>query len=123
MKKTLTKLIWIAFVGIAGMIYTFFSHGVTSPFMSFAFVWLLIGFVLSHIITHFTTRKPKAWIHQLHQGLWLSYMFNATMGSIIIGIIEIAGSFTNLLYLQLFVGLTSLVLYLLLSILMLWSSH
>jgi hypothetical protein len=123
MKKTLAQFILVAFVGIAGVVYTFFSHGVTSPFMSFAFTWLLVGFGLARVITYFISKKPKAWIRHLHQGLWLSYMINATMGSIIIGIIDIAGSFTNLLYLQLFVGLVSLALYLLLSILLLWFSH
>ena len=117
------SLLLVLFVGIAGVIYTYFSHGVTSLYMSFAFVWLLVGFVLKFIINHFIRKRPRRWIATLQQGLWLSYMLNATLGSIIIGIINIAGSYTNLLYGQLFVGLLSFALYLILSIMLLWASH
>lgn len=117
------SLLLVLFVGIAGVIYTYFSHGVTSLYMSFAFVWLLVGFVLKFIINRFIRKRPRRWIATLQQGLWLSYMLNATLGSIIIGIINIAGSYTNLLYGQLFVGLLSFALYLILSIMLLWASH
>ncbi|MBS3992048.1 MAG: hypothetical protein KGZ51_08250 [Erysipelothrix sp.] len=117
------SLLLVIFVGIAGVIYTSFSHGVTSPFMSFAFMWLLLGFILKYILKRFIRRKPRRWVTSIHNGLWLSYMLNATLGSIIIGIINIAGSYTDLLYGQLFVGLLSLALYLLLSIVLLWTSH
>lgn len=117
------SLLLVVFVGVAGAIYTYFSHGVTSPYMSFAFVWLLIGFIIKLLIDRFIRKKPRRWISTLHQGLWLSYMLNATLGSIIIGIISIAGSYSNLLYGQLFVGLLSFALYLILSIMLLWASH
>jgi hypothetical protein len=117
------SLLLVVFVGVAGAVYTFFSHGVTSPYMSFAFVWLLVGFILKFIIDRFIRKKPRRWIASVHKGLWLSYMLNATLGSIIIGIINIAGSYTDLLYGQLFVGLLSLALYLILSIMLLWASH
>jgi hypothetical protein len=121
MRKILIYSFWVAFIALAGVIYTMFSHGVTSIFMSYAFIWCLIGFLLKEVIDTFITLKLKPWVHQLHKGLWWSYVINATLGSIIIGIIEIAGSFTNLLYFQLIFGLISLVGYILLSILILWT--
>jgi hypothetical protein len=123
MKKILKSLALVVFVAIAGAIYTAFSHGVTSVFMSYAFVWLLVGFIIKFMIAPRISVKTKKWIKSLHHGLWLSYMINATLGSISVGIIQIAGSFTNLLYMQLIFGLVSLVGYILLSLLLLWSSH
>lgn len=122
-KSIIKQALLVGFIALAGAIYTFFSHGVTSIFMSYAFVWVLIGFILKALIDRFLPRRIKKSIKHIHQGLWWSYMLNATLGSISIGIISIAGSYTNFLYVQLVVGLISLVLYLLLSLVLLWSSH
>jgi len=123
MKKIIQQIVLVAFVAIAGAIYTYFSHGVTSPFMSYAFLWLLLGFVLQHVISPRLPRKVKKGIKSLHYSLRLSYMLNATLGSISVGIIYIAGSYTDLLYAQLVVGLISLLLYLILSIVLMWATR
>lgn len=123
MTLLIKKALFVGFIALAGAIYTTFSHGVTSVFMSYAFIWVLVGFILKALIDRFLPRRIKKNIKQIHVGLWLSYMINATLGSISIGIITIAGSYTNFLYIQLSVGLISLALYLLLSLVLLWSSH
>ncbi|MCD8574399.1 MAG: hypothetical protein LRY28_02640 [Erysipelotrichaceae bacterium] len=123
MTLLIKKALFVGFIALAGAIYTTFSHGVTSVFMSYAFIWVLVGFILKALIDRFLPRRIKKNIKHIHVGLWLSYMINATLGSISIGIITIAGSYTNFLYIQLSVGLISLALYLLLSLVLLWSSH
>lgn len=123
MKSMIKQALFVGFIALAGAIYTYFSHGVTSFFMSYAFIWVFIGFILKALIDRFLPRRIKKSIQHIHNGLWLSYMINATLGSISIGIITIAGSYTNFLYIQLSVGLISLALYLLLSLVLLWSSH
>ena len=121
MKMLLKQMVVVVLIAIASAIYTRFSHGVTSPYMTYAFAWPLIGFGLHDLFNLKIKKKIKKNVKLIQRGLWLSYMLNATLGSIIVGIIQIAGSYSELLFIQLIVGLISLSLYLLLSIVMLFS--
>lgn len=123
MKHRLIEGVIVAAVALASYIYTINANGVSSLFMTYAFGWVLLGFGVKLIFARLLVAKLKKWVKTLHKGLWLSYMLNATLGSIIIGVIEIAGSYSEWVMVQLGIGLVSLVLYGLVSGLILWSQR
>lgn len=123
MKHRVIEGVIVAAVALASYIYTINANGVSSLFMTYAFGWVLLGFGVKFIFARLLVAKLKKWVKTLQKGLWLSYMLNATLGSIIIGVIEIAGSYSEWVMVQLGIGLVSLVLYGLVSGLILWSQR
>lgn len=123
MKRFILRGLLVVGVGCVGYVYTLNANGVSSLFMTFAFAWLLLGYALQWLFTHWLVAKRKRWVNTLHRGLLLSYMLNATLGSIVIGVIEIAGSYSDWVMVQLGVGLVSLALYMLMSMLIVWCQH
>lgn len=80
------------FTLIFGIVYTQFGYGVTSVNMDFAFAWLLIGVALYAALAF----APAVFYPQPSASVLLAYSLAClTIYSIINGILDIAGAFSN----------------------------
>ena len=87
------------FVIIFSLIYSIFSHNVYSDYLSYAFLYPLIGGSVVYFTLHFTKKFSK----------WPYNFYNAgiatiTIGSILCGVNEIAGADTLYYYFFYLVG-------------------
>ena len=100
------------FVLIFGIIYEFFSHGVISYFMIFAFLIPLIDFILNCFLI-----KTKLKVCLLSKNLFSMSICTFTIYSIMKGFLNIYGTTNNLVIVYLVVGLilfiSSLISYIL----------
>ena len=90
-----TTLVCIAF----NYIYSLFSHGVSSPFMSYAFVFSLVLGVVG-----FTVFGRLNLDNRIAYNLYNAGIATLTVGSILRGIIDIAGADTTYPVYYFFVG-------------------
>ncbi len=80
------------FTLVFGRIYTHFGYGVTSRNMDLAFVWLLLGTVLYAVLAF----APKRAYPPFASSVLVAYsLVCMTLYSVINGILDIAGAFSN----------------------------
>lgn len=110
-KKNLRAALWYnglsLFVLLFGMIYTYFGHGVTSEYMSFAFLPLQcvgLAYLLLAVIT--TIPRPKRF-----SSTFIAFSVAAfTLYRITKGIMAIAGAYSNYDSIILIAGILCLVI-------------
>lgn len=93
-KKHKTASVYAAvtlFVFVFGKVYTHFGHGVVSPYMSLAFLFPLLGTVLYLLfvdcpIPYPTLSTSRAFAY---------FVTTETLNFIVLGILDIAGAFSN----------------------------
>ena len=93
-KKTNLKTSFIylgvsAFVLIFSLVYSLFSHEVYSDYLSYAFLYPLIGGALLYFGLHFTKHFAK-WPYNFYN----AGIATVTVGSILCGVNEVAGADT-----------------------------
>lgn len=96
-KKTIIKYILASIICVLiNFIYSIFGHGVTSNFMTYMFAYPLI---LGILFTLINNKNSK-----LKSNLFLCGISTLTVGSFIQGILEIAGTASDLIYVYYVVG-------------------
>lgn len=99
-KKTTRKYVFTTlFCIVFNYIYSIFSHGVSSPFMSYAFVFSLVLGVVG-----FTLFGRLNLDNRIAVNLYNAGIATLTVGSILRGIIDIAGADTTYPAWYFFVG-------------------
>lgn len=103
----LRDLLATALVGIFGMVYEHFGHGVYSAFMACAFLIPLLGGALPCLVHALHGRREwPVWAVRLHH--W--GLATLTMGSLFQGVLEIYGTTNRLVWVYLIVGCALLAL-------------
>lgn len=95
-KKNLRALLWYsamtALTLVFGIVYTYFGHGVTSDYMTYAFAPLLIATFLYLLFTAFE-KIPRP---ERFSATFLAFAATSlTLSSIARGILQIAGAYSN----------------------------
>lgn len=99
---------------IFSLIYELFSHHVYSKYMLFAFlIPLILGYFKDIIMCNFKLKKSTSMNESVH----LSGIMTLTIGSILMGVLEIFGTTNKLICVYLYTGLFLLTISLLLYIL------
>ena len=80
----------LAIAGI-GSVYTYFGHGITSKYMTFAFVFPLAAGIICYIINALGL-YDRFFVNAMNAS-----MATITVGSVVKGILEIAGATTKFL--------------------------
>ncbi len=111
-KTGLFYLLISIFCAIFGLIYEYYSHGVYSNYMIYAFAFPLMGGALP--FTAMSIYKSKRLPKRLTFNLYNSGIATLTVGCIMQGIINIYGTTNNLLIVFWIVGVTLTIISLLL---------
>lgn len=98
-KKNIGYLIFTMFLIIVNFIYSKYAHNVSSIFMTFMFIIPLLGLLLS-----FISNKYR------YQNLLGAATLTITLASLLQGIVVIAGTTTNYVYILLGIGIVLLIL-------------
>ena len=88
MKKTIRYLFLSLFVFVFAQIYEYFSHGVYSNYMLYAFLIPFLGLALPSFLLH----SLKKALPTNSRFLWKCGIATLTLGSIYKGILEIYGT-------------------------------
>ena len=88
MKKTIRYLFLSVFVFVFAQIYEYFSHGVYSNYMLYAFLIPFLGLALPRFLLH----SLKKTLPANSRFLWKCGIATLTVGSIYKGILEIYGT-------------------------------
>ena len=88
MKKTIRYLFLSLFVFVFAQIYEYFSHGVYSNYMLYAFLIPFLGLTVPSFLLHSLNKALPA----NSRFLWKSGIATLTLGSIYKGILEIYGT-------------------------------
>ncbi len=88
MKKTIRYLFLSVFVFVFAQIYEYFSHGVYSNYMLYAFLIPFLGLALPRFLLH----SLKKALPTNSRFLWKCGIATLTLGSIYKGILEIYGT-------------------------------
>ncbi len=103
----LRDLLATALIGVFGMVYEHFGHGVYSAFMACAFLIPLLGGALPCLVHALHGRRPwPVWAVRLHH--W--GLATLTVGSLFQGVLEIYGTTNRLVLVYLIVGCVLLAL-------------
>ena len=100
MKKTIQYLLLSVFVFVFAQIYEYFSHGVYSNYMLYAFLIPFLGLALPSFLLHSFKKSLPA----NSCFLWKSGIATLTVGSIYKGILEIYGTNGYFEFSYLFIG-------------------
>lgn len=100
MKNTVKYLFLSVFVFIFAQIYEYFSHGVYSNYMLYAFLIPFLGLTVPSFLLH---RLKKA-LPANSRFLWKAGIATLTVGSIYKGILEIYGTSGYFEFPYLFIG-------------------
>ena len=103
MKKTIQYLLLSVFVFVFAQIYEYFSHGVYSNYMLYAFLIPFLGLALPSFLLHSLKKSLPA----NSCFLWKCGIATLTVGSIYKGILEIYGTNGFFEFPYLFIGLAS----------------
>ena len=85
MKKTIQYLLLSVFVFVFAQIYEYFSHGVYSNYMLYAFLIPFLGLALPSFLLHSLKKSLPA----NSRFLWKCGIASLTVGSIYKGVLEI----------------------------------
>ena len=88
MKNTVKYLVLSVFVFVFSQIYEYFSHGVYSNYMLYAFLIPFLGLSVPSFLLH----SLKKALPENSRFLWKSGIATLTVGSIYKGILEIYGT-------------------------------
>ena len=88
MKKTIRYLFLSLFVFVFAQIYEYFSHGVYSNYMLYAFLIPFLGLCVPSFLLHHLEKALPA----NSRFLWKSGIATLTVGSIYKGVLEIYGT-------------------------------
>lgn len=88
MKKTIQYLLLSVFIFVFAQIYEYFSHGVYSNYMLYAFLIPFLGLALPSFLLHSLKKSLPA----NSRFLWQCGITTLTVGSIYKGILEIYGT-------------------------------
>ena len=102
MKKTIQYLLLSVFVFVFAQIYEYFSHGVYSNYMLYAFLIPFLGLALPSFLLHSLKKSLPA----NSRFLWKCGIATLTVGSIYKGILEIYGTNGYFEFPYLFIGVT-----------------
>jgi hypothetical protein len=100
------------FVLIAGIVYTMFGRGATSSNMTFAFLYpLCLGLLLNVLLLPVQKRLPFVGTvgYRLYTNIYNSGIAAMTIYSFLSGILDIAGTSSDLLIYMLFLGIAACV--------------
>lgn len=100
MKKTIQYLLLSVFVFVFAQIYEYFSHGVYSNYMLYAFLIPFLGLALPSFLLHSLKKSLPA----NSRFLWKCGIATLTVGSIYKGILEIYGTNGYFEFPYLFIG-------------------
>ena len=100
MKKTIQYLLLSVFVFVFAQIYEYFSHGVYSNYMLYAFLIPFLGLALPSFLLHSLKKSLPA----SSRFLWKCGIATLTVGSIYKGILEIYGTNGYFEFPYLFIG-------------------
>ena len=100
MKKTIQYLLLSVFVFVFAQIYEYFSHGVYSNYMLYAFLIPFLGLSVPSFLLH----SLKKAIPTNSRFLWKCGIATLTVGSIYKGILEIYGTNGYFEFPYLFIG-------------------
>lgn len=100
MKKTIQYLLLSVFVFVFAQIYEYFSHGVYSNYMLYAFLIPFLGLALPSFLLHSLKKALPA----NSRFLWKCGIATLTVGSIYKGILEIYGTNGYFEFPYLFIG-------------------
>ena len=100
MKKTIRYLFLSVFVFVFAQIYEYFSHGVYSNYMLYAFLIPFLGLALPRFLLH----SLKKTLPANSRFLWKCGIATLTVGSIYKGILEIYGTNDYFEFPYLFIG-------------------
>ena len=100
MKKTIQYLLLSVFVFVFAQIYEYFSHGVYSNYMLYAFLIPFLGLSVPSFLLH----SLKKALPKNSCFLWKSGIATLTVGSIYKGILEIYGTNGYFEFPYLFIG-------------------
>lgn len=99
-KKTASTYLFTTLFCIAlNYVYSLFGHGVSSPFMSYAFVFSLVLGVVGFILLGWLDLDNRVAFNLYNAGI-----ATLTVGSILRGIIDIAGADTTYPVFYFFIG-------------------
>ncbi len=99
-KKTASTYLFTTLFCIAlNYVYSLFGHGVSSPFMSYAFVFSLVLGVVGFILLGWLDLDNRVAFNLYNAGI-----ATLTVGSILQGIIDIAGADTTYPVFYFFIG-------------------
>ena len=99
-KKTASTYLFTTLFCIAlNYVYSLFGHGVSSPFMSYAFIFSLVLGVVGFILLGWLDLDNRVAFNLYNAGI-----ATLTVGSILRGIIDIAGADTTYPFFYFFVG-------------------
>lgn len=107
LKTILTYLFCTVFCAIFGAVYEYFSHGVFSYYMLYAFAFPLIGGVTVYFLLLFFKLPLPG---RLALNLYNSGIAALTVGSIFQGILEIYGTTNRLIYIYPTAGILLIIL-------------
>ncbi|MGN0307970.1 MAG: hypothetical protein ACI4DN_07120 [Lachnospiraceae bacterium] len=107
-KTAYVYLLVALFCALFGAVYEFFSHGVYSFYMLYAFLFPLVGGTLPFLSAFLI--KTGNYPGVLSQNLYHSGIATITVGSLIRGVLEIYGTTNSLLCLYGYVGIILLLL-------------
>ena len=99
------------FTFIFNKIYGIFGHGVTSPYMTYMFLYPLLGGVLFYgiimlLIPSIVNKKRYRFFYNIYN----SGLAILTVGSLLRGVMEIAGTFSSYLMFYTLVGWISIII-------------
>ena len=100
MKKTISYLFLSLFIFVFSQIYEYFSHGVYSNYMLYAFLIPFLGLSVPSFLLHALKKALPA----NSRFLWQSGISTLTVGSIYKGILEIYGTNGYFEFPYLFIG-------------------
>ena len=92
-RRALWQLGWAAFLAFFGAVYEYFSHGVYSPFMIYAFALPLI---LGALPWCSMSLRPRRAMCQGAAQLWDSGVLTLAVGSVMRGVLDIYGTTNRL---------------------------
>ena len=96
-KRGLRYLAAAAIVAAAGGVYEYFSHGVWSNYMAFAFMVPLLAGSAPNFLAALGNKKRAGSTGSAAAGLQLAAVATLTMGSIMKGVLEIYGTTNHLI--------------------------
>ena len=100
MKKTILYLFLSVFIFVFAQIYEYFSHGVYSNYMLYAFLIPFLGLALPSFLLHSLKKSLPA----NSRFLWKCGIASLTVGSIYKGVLEIYGTNGYFEFPYLFIG-------------------
>ncbi len=101
-KRIIPYAIWTLFSLLFSYIYSLFSHGVSSPYMTFLFLFPLVLGVLPALLCFSFKKKITTYFFSTH--LYHTGVICLALSSILAGIFEIAGTSSIYQVILMFIG-------------------